>query len=527
MVDIILFQPKCGIWDIMGIRVPIGLLSIAADPVKKGYETALIDQRTSINWKEELKKQINSGAKLVCLTTMVGEQIKYMLEVSKFIKSINPRIITVLGGSWAQTEPEMCMQDKNLDIVCYGEGDYILSELMEYINKKRKIENILGIIYRDKEGNLRKNKERALIKDLDDLPKIPYNLIDLKDYTAVGFRAGKQSISLVLSRGCPYRCTFCSIVKFYNRSWRGYSLKRVMEDINELDIKYNIKDFYFNDDNIAGNPKRFSEFVKMLVDKNRDYNWGIAGIRADTILSLDEETLQNLVKSGCKNLDIGAESGSQRILDMVHKDESLEKIREANKRLSKYPLIVKYTFMGGFPTETEKEFLETLRFKRILEKENPHAIGLVFFYTPFPRTEMFSTAVGHGLNPPKNLIEWADFNYDTWTKKQASWLTKRKIKLIENSVFISYFANNNLSYKYPNPLMNFMFKTYYPLAKFRYDNNFYSLMIEKKAADVITKLNEKYDLFNRIKKKSKKFSEIKKIFHKIFWNIQNLLEILK
>ena len=132
------------------------------------------------DWKEDLKKQIRKGAKLVCLTTMVGEQIKYMMEVSKFIKSLDSKVLVVLGGSWAQTVPELCMQDKNIDIVCYGEGDYLLSDLMEYCDGKREVNDVLGIIYRFESG-LKRTKARPLIKNLDELPKIPYHLINLKD----------------------------------------------------------------------------------------------------------------------------------------------------------------------------------------------------------------------------------------------------------------------------------------------------------------------------------------------------------
>ena len=498
MTDIILFQPKCGMWDMMGVRAPTGLLNIASVPVSKGYNVVLVDQRINPNWKHDLQRHMKT-AQIVCLTTMVGEQIDYMMEVSAVIKSINPRILTVLGGSWAQTQPEMCMQDRNVDIVCYGEGDFLLPDLMEYCKGKRKIDKVLGIVYR-KEEKLVRTEARPLIKNLDSLPKIPYHLVNLKDYTAVGFRRGMPSISLVLSRGCPYRCAFCSIVSMYKRSWRSYSVKRILEDLEELEKRYGIKDFYFNDDHIAGNPKHFSDFVKALAKSGKDYNWGTAGIRADSIMLLDDETLDNLVKSGCKNLDIGVESGNKRVLELIRKDTSLELIRKANKRLSKYPIIIKYTFMGGFPTETEQEFLDTLKFRRILQNENSNAVAPIFFYTPFPGTELFGLALKTGLRFPKTLKGWSSFNYNTWYKVYPSWLSKKKIELVENAVFLSYFADKKLGYKYPNPLMNLMFRIYYPVASFRYNHNFYGFMIEKKLADLIAKLNEKFNLFNRFKK---------------------------
>jgi radical SAM superfamily enzyme YgiQ (UPF0313 family) len=499
MLEIILFQPKCGVWDLMGVRPPLGLLNIASVPVAERYKVVLIDQRINQNWKEELKKDISSGAKIVCLTAMVGEQIRYMMEVTEFIKSLNSKVIVILGGSWAQTCPELCMEDKNIDVVCYGEGDYLLTELMDYCRGKKKIDKINGIFYRTEDGKIKKTKQRELIKNLDNLPKIPYNLVNLKEYNSIGYNPNNPSISMMLSRGCPFRCSFCSIVCLYKRKWRSYSIKSIMEDLHELETKYGIKDFFFMDDNIAANPKFFKELVNVLAKANRGYSWGAAGIRADSILKLDEETLDNLVKSGCKNLDMGMESGNQRILDLIKKDTNLETLRKANRRLSKYPFILKCTFMAGFPTETQEEFFDTLKFRKIIENENPNAVTPIFFYTPFPNTELYQLALKEGFQPPKNLEGWADFNYNTWYKLYPSWLTKKKIKLIEDSVFLSYFANKKLSYKYSNNLMNLLFNLYYPIAKFRYDHDLYNFMIEKKMADWVSALDNKFNLFNKFK----------------------------
>ena len=236
MTDIILLQPKCGVWDTMGVRVPIGLLTIAAVPVNVGYKVVLIDQRIDNDWEKKLKQHINQGAKIVCLTTMVGEQILHMLESSKFIKSISKDVLVVLGGSWAQIQPDMCAQDQNIDVICCGEGDYLLTDLMEYLEGKRKIEEVLGILYREN-GLLKRTMPRPQVENLDTLPKIPYHLVNLKNYSAVSYRHGKPSIALVTSRGCQFRCTFCSIVTLSSQTWRGYSAGRLMEDLAELESK--------------------------------------------------------------------------------------------------------------------------------------------------------------------------------------------------------------------------------------------------------------------------------------------------
>ena len=138
-----------------------------------------------------------------------------------------------------------------------------------------------------------------------------------------------------------------------------------------------------------------------------------------------------------------------------------------------------------------------------MEKENPHAVGIMFLYTPFPQTEMYDYVIKRGFKPPQQPSEWAGFNYDTWYKIYPSWLSKEMIKLVEGAVFLSYFDNKNIAYKYPDPIMQLVFRLYHPIAKFRSENNFYNFLIEKKIANLFSYLNEKYDLVGKLKGKKK------------------------
>lgn len=499
LTDIILFQPKTGSWDMMGARVPLGLLSIVAIPYKKKYKIKLIDQRLDDDWKGALKTHLPE-AKILCLTTMIGEQIKFMLEAARFAKSIKPDVLIFLGGGFAKAAPDICISDESIDVVCYGEGDYLIEELMEFCEGKKEIEEIKGIFFKQN-GTVKKNQLAELIENLDELPRLPYELAKMEDYVATTFRSDQKSISIVTSRGCGFNCTFCSTASSRENKWRGYSVERILSDMAFLERTYGFKDFYLSDDNLAADYNRFSRFIRVLAESNKDYNWGTSGVRADSVVRWSEEDMENLVKSGCKNLDIGAETGSPRILKLIKKGTIHRIIREANLKLSKYPIIIKYTFIGGYPTETEEEFNETLEFRKLLLKENEYATAPLFFYTPVPKTEMFNLAVSNGFTPPTTLAAWADFNFSTWYYKYPSWLSKKRIKAIENASFLSFSSNKELSYKFGNPLMNFLFRLYFPIAHFRNKHNFHRFFIEKKLADAIGHLNNKYNLFSKFQKK--------------------------
>ncbi len=462
MTDIILLQTKS---DNSGhVSVPMDLLFAASFCIEKGYKVKIIDQRIDDNWKENLKNQMNTGAKLVLLSANWLDQIRNLTETSKLIISTNPSMQTIFGGKWAMVQPGISMQDHNIDFVCYGESDNVLNELMENIEGKKKTNDILGIYYRPPEGAaIKKTEPRIVTEKLDEIPRIPWGLVNINEYSTTGFLPGTNSVELFTSKGN-----------------RAYSIKKVIEMLETLDKDYKVKNFFFRDEAISH--ERFLELINSIESSGKDYNWGASGVSPEDILKLNDETMNKLAKSGCEYLEIDLESGNQRVLGLIKKGITVEAVVKANRKISNYQIIVRYKFRGGFPTETEEEFSDTLKLMKTLQDDNKNAISTITMYVPFPGNQIYDLAVENGYKPPKSLKDWSENT--KWYKKDLCWLTKSKIKHIENAVLLSTISNKR------RKSSSFILNAYYPFARYRYKNGLYGFMIEKYALKMMAKLNE-------------------------------------
>lgn len=486
-IDALLIQPKTGTWDTMSLRVPESLLAISAVPIKHGYNIAILDQRIEKNWKEKLEEYLEQKPFCAGITSMTGEQLKYAMEIMDFIK-LKSNIPVVFGGPHATLLPEQSIKHKKIDILVFGEGDYTFYELLDSLKYKKDPKYVKGIYYKEN-GQIYHTEPRESVKNLDDLPDYSYSLIDIDKYETFDLNGGK-SISIMTSRGCPHRCKFCAIPVVYPL-WRAYSVKKVIEKIEKLQQDYNISNFYFQDDNLGANPSRFVDLVTELLNLDKKTKWGTLGIRADTIARLTDEQLELMYKSGCHNLDIGAETGSKRVNQFINKGEAIETIIDSNRRLAKFPIKLKYTFIIGFPTETKRERMESIDLALRLQKENPNAYTLFFPFTPIMGTDFFDLAIKYGFKKPYSLEGWANLRFDDWLEKYPSWLSKKEITEIEEISLTSYFANRNVAYKFARPFLKILLWLYYPIAKFRFKNKFFKFPIELRLRQIILTLRDK------------------------------------
>lgn len=477
---IILVQPKNGDWDIAGARPPDSLLAVAALPYKEGYDIKIIDQRIDRNWKSALKAEM-AGAILVGTTSMTGPQIKYALEISKFVKE-NSDLPVVWGGVHASLLPEQTVRNGYIDYVVKGEGDFAFLELIKAIERGAGQREVKGLYYKEAQ-EIKKTGDRELIRDLDILSDFPYELVNLKNY--YGFNPAEgRSITLMTSRGCPYRCAFCYNTIYYKNTWRGMSAKRTFEMIRKVVDDFEVSNIYFEDDNFCANVKRFEEIIGLILKNRLKISWGLLGARTNTLKSMSDTLLSDAVKAGCMNIDVGVESGSERILQLISKDVEIPDLIETNKRLAKYFDKTKYTFIMGTPGETEGELLESVKLAVKLSKENEHALPVFLTYCAYPGTKLYELAINSGFREPKNLDEWADVHYTNvfW---RYPWLDKKRIKIIENLGFSSLFANKNNEYKINSTYLKIIARLYRPVARMRFEHNIYQLPFERVVATAL------------------------------------------
>jgi radical SAM superfamily enzyme YgiQ (UPF0313 family) len=407
---------------------------------------------------------------------MTGPQIRHSLDISQFVKSIDPTVKVVWGGVHPSLFPDQTLANDNIDIVVKGEGEITFYELVERLKNNESIEGLPGIIYK-KDGQMVVGPVRPFIEDLDELPHLPYDIVEIEKYRASGLFAG-PSLTFFTSRGCPFPCAFCYNRIYNSGRWRAFSAKSTMDRIEHIVKKYGVRKFFIQDDNFIVNIKRFWELMDEMTARDLNIEWACLGVRIDTLKKIGDEGLQKMVRAGCRDIDIGIESGSPRVLKMIKKYIDLELVLDVNRMLAKYPINSKCTFIIGFPGESEEEVQSTVNFAVRMVKENPNVFTLIFVYCPYPGTELFKLAIDAGFQVPKRLEDWGNFTRDEWFLKTDSWLTPDQRKRYNNICFTSMFACKAGKTKISDWKFRMLFDLYHPLAKFRLQKNFHRFPVE-------------------------------------------------
>ena len=473
---VLLIQPKHGSWDKIFCRLPESLLAISACPHKEGYEIKILDQRVEPDWKKKLVEYVGQKPLIVGITTLTGPSLNFALEAADIVKKTDKNTKVVFGGVHVTLLPEQSIKNDNVDIVVKGDADYTFLKLLNALEKNDNLDDIKGLYYKRGEEIIFTG-EPDMIRDLDALSESPYNLVDMSKYSAVDFK-GSRSVSFMTSRGCPYACKFCANATLHKSIRIGMSIPSIISKIEMLQEKYDYNIFLFLDENTSAGPAHFRELIKALNGLKRKIIWATTGIRADMIARLDDEDLKNLWDSGCRAMDIGVESGSDRVLKYINKAETKEIMGFANKKLAKYPIILKYTFIIGYPTETDEEMEETVDFYMQLSSENPNVFPMIFIYTPIVGTPLYSESLKYDFIPPVTMQEWADMDYKTWLYKYPNWIPKNKKRRLEVISISSLFCNSNVKYKLATLFSKVAFLLYHPIAKFRFKYKFFGFPVE-------------------------------------------------
>lgn len=258
-----------------------------------------------------------------------------------------------------------------VDFVIQGEGEKAIIDIIDNRLKSRVIRS-------------------PRIKDLDSLPppawdffvKLPY------DFSCKWFKE-KPVFNMNTSRGCPFRCTFCSVGSIWGKEYTFFSAKRIIEDIRYLIKRYGAKGIYFREDNFTFNKIRTIEFCELLLKENLNIKWACE-TRVDT---LNKNLLQLMYKSGCRGLYIGVESGVQRLLNLMSKGITLEQIENTFKWCNEIGIPTYASFITGLPTETEKERKETIEYA---EKINP-AMYAINIFVGIPRGPLYEYVLNNKL----------------------------------------------------------------------------------------------------------------------------------
>ncbi|MEW6203286.1 MAG: radical SAM protein [bacterium] len=391
-------QPNC---------FPSGLGYIAAAIARESpdWEVEVLDVNALRLSKEQVEEYIRNADYDLVGTSGLITIYKYNKWLIGILKKYHLDKKIIVGGSCATSVPHIMMEKNPVDILCIGEGEVTVTQLLHALSQGSPLGDVNGIWFRTDAGEIVHTPPRQPIMNLDELPHPKWELFPMDIYSTNPIGAvnvnkwvdGKQrsdlqrkSMNLTPTRGCVYQCTFC-YHDFMGAKHRSRSPENVVEEILALKEKYNIEYFHFTDDCFVTSRKHVMRFCDLLLKENLNIEWGCAG----RVNLMTEELIAKMREAGCILIGYGIESGSQKMLDSMKKRVSVEAAKNAVRLTQKYFGWADCSFVVGLPGETRETIQETIDFC----KELNLVPEVIFFATPYPRTELYEIAMKTGKIP--------------------------------------------------------------------------------------------------------------------------------
>jgi len=371
---------------------PLGIAQVAAViRESRDYDVGLLDAAALNLTIEETLGRIRSFNPDIIGITAVTPSIYKASLLAKAIRKENPEGPIIIGGPHVTAVPEETLRMyPEFDFGVVGEGEDTILELLSAMRGERKLQDVKGILFREEDGRVRMTPRRPFITDMDRLPFPAWDLLpDLDTYYRPPIFSVKKlpSTSLVTTRGCPGKCTFCDTSVFGQRV-RGFSPEYVMSMITKLHDEYGIRDILFDDDCAPLLKSRFERILDMLAGSGLDLSWSCNA----RINNVTPELLKKMKRAGCWQIAYGIESGSQKILDFYKKGITVRQIEDALEWTKDAGIMTKGFFMIGNPLETIETMEETIRFARRVRLDDFQVTS----FTPLPGSGVYPVAAQYG-----------------------------------------------------------------------------------------------------------------------------------
>jgi radical SAM superfamily enzyme YgiQ (UPF0313 family) len=378
----------------------LGVGSVASYLAHGGFGVCLLDNSIMNLSPEQFKERLQKISPRFIGLSLLTFTVNNAVALARAAKEVNRDIVVIAGGPHASALPREVLRHDAIDIVVKGEGEETALDVLRALDKGRGLEGVPGIVYKDK-GVLRENPDRPLIKDLDSLPLPAYDLMPMDKYYAAAsrrFTSGKIG-SIITSRGCPNRCTFCSRAVF-GRTVRYRNPRSVIREIQHLVDRFAVRELLFWDDAFTADKGHAIEISRLMRETLPDLVWSCYS-RAD---HFSDELYAELYKGGCRELSFGIESGSQAVLDSIRKDVRVEEAKRAIEGCRRHRLLSFCSFMLGLPQDTADTLRQTIDLA--LELDPDYAAFCSF--VPLPGSEIFRDMTEKGLIDLKTA-KWDHF----------------------------------------------------------------------------------------------------------------------
>lgn len=381
---------------------PVGLAYVMTAMNKAGYSFDYLDIDCHRPSAEEIERAIQKDAYDVICFGCIVTGYKLVKDMTALLRRHHPRAWIIAGNTVASSIPQLLLERTEVDIAVLGEGDVTIVETLDAIRTKASLASVAGICYQEK-GNFKRTPERPVIADLNQLPRVNYDLFDTDTYIRNGQdvqiangtppEVEERSMYVNTARGCIGSCTFCYHA-FQGKHYRTRSPQAILNEIAWLIDTYRINRVAMSDELTFFNKKQTLAFAEAIIDSGLKFSWGCQC--RGNLLDRDDDLyiIEKLKEAGCVSAFYSLESADPEILRQMHKNITVEQFSKQTELFHRAGLPVNTSLVFGYPQETPETIAKT--FDVCIANGIYPSIG---FLLPQPGSDMYDYALGQGLIP--------------------------------------------------------------------------------------------------------------------------------
>ena len=392
-----------GVLESAGRWPHLGFIYLAGHLRQAGFAPVIYDAMTKGDDLAAIGERIRSEAPAVVCSTAYTSSIYAATDVLRLAKTLDPSVVTVLGGVHAHFMYEEVLQENPaVDFVVRGEGEQTLPELLRLLvegglTDEGQLAGVRGIAFRGKDGIVA-TPPRPLAADLDSL--VPaWDLVEWDDYTFYPLPGSRMAI-LDTSRGCSHNCSFCSQQKFWNRTYRQRRPERVVEDMLHLHRTYGVDVVMFSDEYPTRERERWERLLDLIIAADLHLTL-LLETRVEDILR-DRDILPKYRQAGILHIYVGVEATNQQTLERFKKELSCQQSQEAIRLINSHGMVSECSFVLGLPEDTPASIAETLELARYYDPDFPHFLHIA----PWPYSDLYQE-----LRPYLITRDYAKYNF--------------------------------------------------------------------------------------------------------------------
>jgi len=432
-MDVLLVQPVKGKRHTLNLTPPLGLGYLASS-IRKQHNVRILDCVKEGLDLDSFKTYVQNNPPDVIGFTVYSCDLENVKRSIMAVNEINPGTTTIAGGPHPSGDPEGTMLYlDSLNFAFAGESEKGFPLLLEQLSKKiekKDLKDIPGLVWKEN-GKINTNP-KIFIEDLDSIEFPGWDLLKLDTYKGGAhgiFTKQSPTAPIIVTRGCPYLCTFCAAHTVVGRKIRYRSIENVIKEIKLLYQKYGIREIHIEDDNFSFNLEFAKEFCHRLIKLNLPLTYSCPnGVRINRV---DKELLLLMKKAGFYNIFVGIESGSPRILKHMKKNLKVKEIAEKIDLIKEAGLEVSAYFMLGYPEETREDMEMTISFSMSLNLD----MAQFGTFMPLPGSDILKN---EDVRNAVTSISWSDI-FNTDVPFSPAGISRKELKKTQKKAFLKFY----------------------------------------------------------------------------------------